>query len=81
MNHRTFSSRHRLTVSSLGAAVAIVHVDREGHPRGRSQRRQRRASSRLVRRLLRREIAPWLLRREIAPFLLNPLPGVWPGTL
>ena len=57
MNYRTVSLMHLLTVSSLGAAVAIVHGDREGHPRGRLRRRRRRASSRLVRRLLRREIA------------------------
>ena len=45
-------------ISTRGATIAIVHGDREGHHRGRSQRQQRRASSRLVRRLLRREIAP-----------------------
>ena len=55
---RTFSIGHILMVPGLGAAVAIVHGDREGHHRGRWRARRRRASSRLVRRLLRHEIAP-----------------------
>ena len=58
MNYRTFSLMHLLTVSSLGAAVPPLYDDREGHPRGRSRRRQRRASSRPDRRLLWYEIEP-----------------------
>ena len=54
---RTFSLGHILMVPSLGAAIAIVHGNREGRHRGRWRGRQRRASSRLERRLLRRKIA------------------------
>ena len=68
---RTFSLGHILMVPSLGAAIAIVHGDREGRRRGRWRGRRRRASSRLERRLL---------RRKIAPPLMNPVPEVWPGT-
>ena len=60
VSYRTFSLGHILMVPSLGAAIAIVHGDRdrEGRRRGRWRGRRRRASSRLERRLLRREIAP-----------------------
>ena len=75
VNDQTFSLIPILMVTSLGAAVAIVHGDREGHPRGRSRRRRRRALSRLVRWLLRREIAPpiepftWsVARHPLRPF-------------
>ena len=57
-NYRMSSLLCLLTVFTLGAAIAIVHGNREGHRRGRWRRRRWRASSRLVRLLLRREIAP-----------------------
>ena len=72
---RTFSLGHILMVPSLGAAIAIVHGDREGHHRGRWRGRRRRASSRLERQLLRRKIAPpyepftWgVARHSLRPF-------------
>ena len=58
VNYRMSSLLCLLIVFTLGAAIAIVHGDREGHRRGRWRRRRWRASSRLVRLLLRREIAP-----------------------
>ena len=58
VNYRMISLVSLLIVFTLGAAITIVHGDREGHRRGRWRRRRWRASSRLVRLLLRREIAP-----------------------
>ena len=72
---RTFSLGHILMVPGLGAAIVIVHGDREGRRRGRWRGRRRRASSRLERRLLRREIPPpyepftWgVARHPLRPF-------------
>ena len=47
-----------LVDSVFDAAIAIVHGDRDGHRGRRSRRRAAVAIVRLVRRLLRREIAP-----------------------
>ena len=52
----TISLGHLLTGPSPGGAIAIVHGDREGRRRGRSRRPRRRASTCLLRRLLRREM-------------------------
>ena len=57
-NGLTFSSIHVLIVYGLGAAITTIHGDRKGQRRGQSRRWRRCASNRLVRRLLRREIAP-----------------------
>ena len=45
-----------LIVSAFGATITIVHGDREGQHRGRSQRQRRRALIHLARQLLRQEI-------------------------
>ena len=58
VNYRMSSLLCLLIVFTLVAAIAIVHGDREGHRRGQWQCRRWRASSRLVRLLLHREIAP-----------------------
>ena len=50
--HQTSSLVCLLRISSLGAAIAIVHGDPKGHRRGQSRRRWWRASSRLDRLLL-----------------------------
>ena len=47
-----------IVASVFDAAIAIVHGDRDGHRGRRSRRRAAVAIVRLVRRLLRREIAP-----------------------
>ena len=52
---RIFSLGHLLIDYALGAAIRIVHGDRDGHRGRRSRRRAAVAIVRLVRRLLRRE--------------------------
>ena len=54
----TFSLVHILIDYSLGGAIVIVHGDREGRRRDDHDSMRRRASRRLTRRLLRREITP-----------------------
>ena len=58
VNYRMISLVSLLIVFTLGAAVAIVHGDREGHRRGQWRRRRWHVLSRLVRWLQCREIAP-----------------------
>ena len=70
VNYRMSSLLCLLIVLTLGAAIAIVHGDREGHRRGQWRRRRWRASSRLV---------SWLLRREIAPSYRTPYLGCAPA--
>ena len=55
---RIFSLGLILIDYALGAAIRIVHGDRDGHRGRRSRRRATVAIVRLVRRLLRREITP-----------------------
>ena len=55
---RIFSLGLILIDYALGAAIPIVHGDRDGHRGRRSRRRAAVAIVRLVSRLLRREIAP-----------------------
>ena len=55
---RIFSLGLTLIDYALGAAIVIVHGDRDGHRGRRSRRRAAVAIVRLVSRLLRRKIAP-----------------------
>ena len=55
---QTISLDHVLIYPSIGGGIPIVHDDRYGRRRGRSQRLRRRTSRCLARRLLRHEISP-----------------------
>ena len=56
---RTFSLGHVLIDCTLGGAVGIFHDDREAVAADNRDDVRQRASRRLLRRILRREIASW----------------------